>query len=173
MLLRHRNRIFSRRSGLTALAVAILSINAVVATPAYAVVPTSHSEVDTDERGLAMQGYDPVAYFAEGAPRKGNPHFKVTHDGATYHFASADNMKLFKADPGAYLPQYGGFCAMGAAMGHKFDGDPNVWKIVDNKLYLNFNPDVGRRWSTDIPTNIVRANDNWPTIKKQTPEELK
>lgn len=61
---------------------------------------------------------------------------------------------------------------MGTAMGQKFEGYPNVWRIVDNKLYLNFNPVVGRRWSEDVPTNIVRANDNWLVIKLKTPEEL-
>jgi hypothetical protein len=70
------------------------------------------------------------------------------------------------------MPEYGGFCAMGVSMGKKFEGDPNVWKVVDNKLYLNFNPDVGRRWNEDIPTNIDRANENWPEIKAKTPEEL-
>jgi hypothetical protein len=61
---------------------------------------------------------------------------------------------------------------MGTAMNHKFEGDPKVWKVVDNKLYLNFNPDVGRRWSQDIPGNIVRADENWPQIKDKTPKEV-
>lgn len=162
----------SRLTGLAAVAAAIISVSGVGATAAHAVVPSSHSEVNTDANGLAMQGYDPVAYFAEGAPQKGSPEFKVTQNNATYYFASAENKKRFEADPMAYLPQYGGFCAMGTAMGKKFEGDPNVWKIVDNKLYLNFNPDVGRRWGEDIPGHITQANGNWPEIKAMTPEAL-
>lgn len=162
----------SRFTYMAAAAVLALSGGAFAVTSANAAVPTSTSAIDTDASGLAMQGYDPVAYFTQGAPQKGNPAFKVTEGGATYYFATAANQAKFKAQPAAYLPQYGGFCAMGASMGKKFEGDPNVWKVVDNKLYLNFNPDVGRRWNEDIPTNIDRANENWPEIKAKTPEEL-
>lgn len=143
-----------------------------LASAAQAVVPTSPSAVDTDDHGVAMQGYDPVAYFSEGAPHQGDPKFMVKHDGATYYFASAENMKRFQKNPTAYLPQYGGFCAMGTAMHMKLEGDPKVWHIVDKKLYINFNPDVDRRWSDDVPLNISRANTNWPEIKSQTPDAL-
>ena len=160
------------RSRLMLAAAAFVAFGSMSSMPAFAADPTSTHEVDVDATGIAMQGYDPVAYFTDGAPRKGNPQFKIVENGATYYFASADNMKRFQASPAAYLPQYGGFCAMGTAMGKKFDGDPKVWKIVDKKLYLNFNPDVGRRWGEDIPTNIDRANDNWPTIRSKTPAEL-
>ncbi len=157
------------------LAVAISSMIAVgggLSTAAKAVVPSSTSAVDTDEHGIAMQGYDPVAYFTDGAPHQGDPKFKVSHDGATYYFASAGNMKRFKKNPTNYLPQYGGFCAMGTSLHQKFEGDPKVWHIVDNKLYLNVNQDVDRRWGDDVPTNITRANENWPEIKGKTPAEL-
>ena len=160
---------FSRK---TLLAAAALSFGALGASPALAVIDQSTAAIDTDEAGVAMQGYDPVAYFTNGAPTKGDARFKLEHDGATYLFANARNLKKFKANPNAYLPQYGGFCAMGASLGRKFEGDPKVWKIVDGKLYLNFNPDVGKRWSQDVPGNITRANQNWPTIKNKTPHEL-
>lgn len=162
----------SRLTRLAALTAVALSISGVASSPAFAIDPTSKAAINTDPEGLAMQGYDPVAYFTDGAPQKGDARFKVAREGATYYFASAANMERFKANPAAYLPQFGGFCAMGTAMGKKFEGDPKVWKIVDNKLFLNFNPDVGRRWGEDIPTNITRANDNWPTIMTKTPEEL-
>jgi YHS domain-containing protein len=154
------------------LAASILVAAGGLSSAAQAVVQTSASAVDTDEHGLAMQGYDPVAYFSEGAPHQGDPRFKLNHDGATYYFASADNLKRFKKNPTAYLPQYGGFCAMGTAMHQKLEGDPKVWHIVDKKLYINFNPDVDRRWSDDVPLNISRANTNWPEIKAQTPDAL-
>jgi YHS domain-containing protein len=161
-----------RPSPLAALAVVALTTSSFISTPALAIVPDSRSEVDTDEKGLALQGYDAVAYFTDGQPKKGDPRFQTKLKGVTYYFASADHLKKFKASPNAYLPQFGGFCAMGTAMSHKFEGDPNVWKIVDNKLYLNFNPDVGRRWSQDVPGNISRADDNWPQIKDKTPKEI-
>lgn len=161
-----------RSSSFVALAAVAFAASSFTVTPALAVVPDSKAAVDTDDKGLAMQGYDPVAYFTDGEPRKGVPKYTIEHDGARYYFASADHLQKFKAHPEAYLPRFGGFCAMGTAMGHKFEGDPNVWKVVDKKLYLNFNPDVGKRWGQDIPGNISRADDNWPQIKDKTPKEL-
>lgn len=149
-----------------------LTFGGMSATPAFSIVHDSASKVDTDTSGLAMQGYDPVAYFAEGAPHKGDSRFRVMHDGATYYFVNSDNMKRFQENPASYLPQYGGFCAMGTAMGYKFEGDPKVWHIVDKKLYLNVNPDVDRRWSENVPTNLSRADGNWPKIQAKTPDEL-
>jgi len=157
---------------LAALVAATLGGSSLVATSAWAIVPDSKSTVDTDEKGLALQGYDAVAYFTDGQPKKGDPKFQTKLNGVTYYFASADHLKKFKAHPDAYMPQFGGFCAMGTALNHKFEGDPNVWKVVDNKLYLNVSPATGKRWSQDIPGNIARADDNWPQIKEKTPKEL-
>ena len=161
-----------RLSSLAGFSAAFLIASSVALTQAHAVVPQSTSAVDTNEAGLAMRGYDAVAYFTDGVPVKGKPDFKVEHEGATYYFASADHLQKFKADPAAYLPQYGGFCAMGAAIGRKVEGDPTVWKVVDQKLYLNFNPDVAVRWGKDIPGNVAKADGNWPDIRNKTPKEL-
>ena len=161
-----------RPSPLAALAAVALAASSLISTPSLAIVPDSNSAVDTDEKGLALQGYDAVAYFSDGQPRKGDPKFQTKLDGATYYFASADHLKKFKANPAAYMPQFGGFCAMGTALNKKFEGDPNVWKVVDSKLFLNVSPDTGKRWSQDIPGNVARANDNWPQIKDKTPKEL-
>jgi YHS domain-containing protein len=161
-----------KSSSFVALAAAALVASSLTSAPALAIVPDSKANVDTDDKGLAMQGYDPVAYFTDGEPKKGNSRFQLKHKGATYYFASAEHLQKFKDSPDYYLPVFGGFCAMGTAMGHKFEGDPNVWKIVDKKLYLNFNPDVGKRWSQDIPTNIAHADANWPQIKDKTPKDL-
>jgi YHS domain-containing protein len=161
-----------RLSSLAALSAAALVTGLVAAPQAQAIVPTSTASVDTDESGVAMQGYDPVAYFADGEPKKGKPEFKLERDGATYYFASAEHLQKFKANPVSYLPQYGGFCAMGTSLGKKFEGDPKLWHIVDQKLYLNVNPDVDAHWAKDISGNVVRANDNWPEIKGKTPQEL-
>ena len=160
-----------RPSPLAALAAVALATSSFISTPALAIVPDSKFAADTDEKGIALEGYDAVAYFADGQPKKGDPKFQTKLNGVTYYFASADHLKKFKANPDAYQPQFGGFCAMGTDMNHKFEGDPNVWKIVD-KLYLNFNPEVGRRWGQDIPGNIARADDNLPQIEDKTPKEL-
>lgn len=115
--------------------------------------------------GLAVHGYDVVAYFTEGKPVEGSGDFTATHEGATYQFSSADNRDKFSANPAAYAPQYGGYCAFGTAMGRKFDGDPTAWKIVEDKLYLNLNKDVQARWIADVPGFIKGAENNWSIIE--------
>ncbi len=129
-------------------------------------------ELNTTTTGLALQGYDPVAYFTEGQPTKGDWQITTLHDDAMYRFANEENKAAFEANPAAYLPAYGGYCAFGAAMGFKFDGDPNYWKIVDNKLYLNLSEGIQKRWEGDIPGFIEQASTNWETISEKTPAEL-
>jgi YHS domain-containing protein len=103
---------------------------------------------------------------------KGSAAFSATHDGATYHFASAANRDAFLAEPARFAPAYGGFCAMGAALGKKLDIDPTQFKVVDGRLYLNVNADVFKRWAQDIPTNIGNADQNWPGIANKAPNTL-
>ena len=91
--------------------------------------------------------------------------FQATHEGATYRFASAAHRDAFAADPAKYAPQYGGYCAFGTAMGRKFDGDPNAWKVVDGKLYLNLNKKIQERWLGDVPGFVRGADNNWPIIR--------
>ena len=129
-------------------------------------------DVNTTNTGLALQGYDPVAYFTLGEPTEGNWKITSAYNGATYRFASEEHKAAFEADPEAYLPQYGGFCAFGAAMGFKFDGDPEHWKVVDGELFLNISKDVQERWVTDIPGYVQKADVNWETIEDKAPEEL-
>ncbi|ETW94440.1 MAG: hypothetical protein ETSY1_34825 [Candidatus Entotheonella factor] len=122
--------------------------------------------------GLAMRGYDPVAYFTEGKPAIGTATYTATHNGATYRFATEEHLKTFKANPENYVPQYGGFCAFGVTVGAKFDGDPALWKIVDGKLYLNLNPDIQEQWEKDIAGHITKADKGWPTIKDKAAADL-
>lgn len=129
-------------------------------------------EINASSTGLAMQGYDPVAYFTAGEATKGDYRITALHDEALYRFSSEENKVAFEANPEAYLPAYGGYCAFGAAMGFKFDGDPNHWKIVDNKLYLNLSKDIQERWEGDIPGFIESASANWETIAEKSPAEL-
>lgn len=113
---------------------------------------------------VAVSGYDPVAYFTAGKPVEGSKAFTATWMGAEYHFASAANRDRFKADPARYAPQYGGYCAWAVSQGYTAPSDPKVWKIVDGRLYLNYDASVGRKWSTDIPGHIAKANANWPKV---------
>ena len=139
-----------------------------------ALVPASAYAVDEVNitQGLAVHGYDVVAYFTEGKPVEGKAGYTATHDGATYRFSSAENRDKFAANPAAYAPQYGGYCAFGTAMGRKFDGDPQAWHIKDGKLYLNLNKKVQERWKTDIPGFIRGADNNWPIIETVADADL-
>lgn len=129
-------------------------------------------DVNATSTGLAIRGYDPVAYFTEKQPTRGNWKITATHNGATYRFASEANKKKFLADPAKFIPAYGGYCAFGTAMGFKFDGDPNVWKVVDNKLYLNLSKDIQTRWEGKVTEFISTADTKWKAIKDKAPEAL-
>lgn len=122
--------------------------------------------INTDASGLALQGYDVVAYQTAMQPTRGSEEFTATHDGATYRFASAENRDRFRADPARYLPAYGGFCAMGVAVGRKFDVDPLAFTVVDGRLYLNKDLGTRRMWMRDISGNNVKADANWPTVQR-------
>ena len=145
---------------------------AVTSAPAaYAYDENSTASINV-ERGVALKGHDPVAYFTQGKATPGSARYVATHAGATYQFASVANQQAFLANPAKYAPQYGGFCAMGAALGKKLDVDPTVFKVVDGKLYLNVNADVFQKWSEDVPGHIKTANQNWPAIADQAPSAL-
>ena len=134
------------------------------AAETVAAEPEETIQYFTDGAGLAIRGTDPVAYFTEGGPVAGSSEFTYTWNNATWQFASAENRDLFVANPEQYAPQYGGYCAWAVSQGYTAAIDPNAWKIVDGKLYLNFNKGVQRRWERDIPGNITRANANWPGV---------
>lgn len=114
--------------------------------------------------GLAIRGYDPVAYFRDGGPRPGKPEFTVHHGGAAWRFASAEHKALFEADPERYLPAYGGFCAYGTARGYLVKIEPEAWSIVDGRLYLNYDLGVRKSWLGRTKTYIARADGNWPRL---------
>ncbi len=120
----------------------------------------------------AVQGYDVVSYQTGKRPIRGNGNFVAVHDGATYQFSSADNQKAFEKDPERYVPAYGGYCAFGTSVGKKFIGDPEVWRIVDGKLYLNLDTSIQSEWLKDVPGRIRSANANWPDIKDKNPASL-
>ncbi|MBC8151587.1 MAG: YHS domain protein [Bacteroidetes bacterium] len=113
----------------------------------------------------AIRGYDPVAYFTASKPVKGLKNLTYDWKDVTWSFASQANLDAFKANPGKYAPQYGGYCAYGLSEGHKAPTDPDAFTIVDDKLYLNYNPKVKTMWGKDRDSRIKKANENWPTVK--------
>ncbi|UTW55358.1 YHS domain-containing (seleno)protein [Kordiimonas sp. SCSIO 12610] len=129
------------------------------------------SMASADVNTVAVGGYDAVSYHS-GSPVRGSGNHTASYKGATYLFASEDNLKAFNKNPAKYAPAYGGYCAYGAAVGKKFVGDPTVWKIVDGTLYLNLNADVSKVWHKDISGNIKKADANWKTIANVAAEDL-
>jgi YHS domain-containing protein len=117
---------------------------------------------------MAIDGYDPVAFFTEQKPVKGSPEFRSDFQGSTFQFASAAHRDAFAADPSKYAPQYGGYCAYGMAKGYKAAIDPAAFTVVSDKLYLNYSETVRSRWVMDIPGYIRKADVNWPDVKKVT-----
>jgi YHS domain-containing protein len=113
---------------------------------------------------LAVGGHDPVAYFKVGRPVPGVAQFSLEHKGATWRFASKENLDAFRANPAAYAPQYGGYCAWAVSQNYTASGDPRYWKIVNGKLYLNYDASVQATWEKDIPGFIAKADRNWPGV---------
>ena len=134
---------------------------AAAAPAAFAAQPETYTSRLSD---LAVGGYDPVAYFSVGAETKGDAQYTTEYKGAEWRFASAENLATFKADPEAYAPQYGGYCAWAVSQGYTAPGNPRNWRIVDGKLYLNYNDKVQADWEKDIPGFVAKANANWPGV---------
>ena len=115
-------------------------------------------------QGVAVGGYDAVAYFKDGKAQRGDEAITLEHGGAIWRFATKDNRDLFAKDPAKYEPQYGGYCAWAVSQGYTAKGDPNAWKIVDGRLYLNYNKSVQSTWEKNAKANIGKADINWPKI---------
>lgn len=145
---------FNRRSFLCSLAVTPL-----LARPVLAASPDIFA-VD----GLAIRGTDPVAYFTDAMPVAGSPDHTLMWRGATWQFASVANRAAFEADPTAYAPQYGGYCAYAASKGAVATTVPEAWTVHEGKLYLNYSTSVRGIWSQDVAGNIALADANWPSI---------
>ncbi len=119
----------------------------------------------TNWRGLALSGYDPVSYFVAGKPVAGDSAHTLKWMDATWRFSSAENLALFRANSGAYAPQYGGYCAWAVANGYTASADPEAWRIVEGRLYLNYSAEVQEEWEVDIPGFIARADQSWPRLR--------
>lgn len=150
----------------------ILTMPALGLGPVLAFDPASPAPINVERSGVGLKGYDPLGYFNEGKPVEGDPTITAVHDGTAYVFASEANRDAFIVDPDRYLPEYGGFCALATSYGKKVDIDPNAWKIVDGKLYVQANMRAAEIWEKDISGNIDKADANWPEIKDKAPNDL-
>ena len=144
---------FSRRTLLTA------TIALFVATAAPAMQPMTFVP-----DGVAIRGYDPVAYFTESRPVIGSAEFSAEWNDATWHFASAENREMFLSGPEHYAPQYGGYCSWGVSRGYLVPTIPEAWGIYEDRLYLNANLRALELWNGNIPANKAKADANWPTL---------
>lgn len=114
--------------------------------------------------GIAIDGYDPVAYFTESKAVKGLPNHTSAWDGATLQFASAENKAMFDADPEKFAPKYGGYCAYAVSKGYTASIDPDAWSIHEDRLYLNYSKSVRALWSARKRHHISQADANWPSV---------
>ncbi|GMQ46556.1 YHS domain-containing (seleno)protein [Vibrio sp. 10N] len=131
-------------------------------TSVFAIEP-----VYSDFFGKAIRGYDPVAYFTEGKPVKGDRDYTYRWNKAKWYFSSQKHLDLFIENPNKYAPQYGGYCAWAVSKGYTAKIDPNAWYLHNDKLYLNYSRSVQSTWQQDIPGNIASAVKNWPTLLTQ------
>ncbi len=113
------------------------------------------------EDGIALAGYDPVAYFTMEEAVQGSDQYTVEYEGAVWRFASQEHADLFLREPEKYQPKYGGFCAFGVAKGYRMKPDMTAWEIHDGQLYLYFDTDVADVWAADRPGNEAAANAKW------------
>ena len=116
---------------------------------------------------VAIQGYDPVAYFESNKAIEGNKEITSEYNGAIYYFSSESNKSLFLKNPSYYEPQFGGYCAYGMSEGYEAPIQPEAFTIVDNKLYLNYNLEVREMWSKEQKIRIENAFNNWDRIQKK------
>jgi len=148
----------NRRTFLIATASAIPAA-ALLAQPAAAAQPPVFATGN-----IAINGYDPVAYFTEGEPVEGAAEFSSEWEGATVLFASAEHKVMFDADPEAFAPKYGGYCAYAVSKGYTASTDPSAWTVHEGRLYLNYSRSVRALWTTRRSSHIQSADANWPSV---------
>lgn len=150
----------------------IKSASVAVAMAASSLAFAVDNNINVTTNDVAIHGYDPVSYFTEGKATKGKEMYSATYEGAIYKFSSKSNRDQFKSNPDKYAPQFGGYCAMGVVLNQKLDVDPNAWYIADNKLYLNLNKTVQKKWMEDVSGNIDTADRTWNGIEHVSAEVL-
>ncbi|MCV2873010.1 YHS domain protein [Defluviimonas sp. WL0050] len=143
-------------------AILVIPVAGTILRPALAAEPEVYAP-----NGVAMGGYDPVAYFTDGRPVMGKAAHALRWRGALWYFASAEAMESFEMNPAGYAPQYGGYCAYAMSKGAIAPTVPEAFTVHDGRLYMNFSTEVRTIWSGDIPGNIALANGNWPAALGQ------
>ncbi|MFK7732608.1 MAG: YHS domain-containing (seleno)protein [Pseudomonadales bacterium] len=132
----------------------VMAINATAADP-----------INTSFFGnIAIEGYDPVAYFQQNQAVEGSKKYQHEWQGAKWNFSSGANRDLFAADPTKYAPQYGGYCAYAVSQNTTAGVDPDQFTILDGKLYLNYNAKIQKKWQQDRDSYIDQADKNWPKV---------
>ncbi|MEM7155665.1 MAG: YHS domain-containing (seleno)protein [Myxococcota bacterium] len=129
-------------------------------------------DINLDEQGRGLRGFDPLAYHTDGQALLGRAEHTFEWKGAKWQFSSEENMKKFSAEPERYSPANGGWCTFGVVLGKKFDGDPSVWLIDDDSLYVFLNEEVKAKFLEDQAGNMTKVKTNWPTIENQSPAAL-
>ena len=124
----------------------------------------SKSLLNLDKSGVALQGYDPVAFFTQNRPVKGNPQFESKYADARYFFSSAEDKAIFDANPAKYEPQFGGFCAYGVSRGHTVPIKIEAFQIVNGRLLMQYDLDVKNDFNKDPQGNLQKADQNWPRL---------
>lgn len=127
----------------------------------------NYGAYNTDDSGIALDGYSPVSYLDQQKAVKGNKEFKVTHQGISYYFVNSAEMKKFNANPNKYTPAYGGWCALGIGLGKHFRTDPNKFMIVDGKVHMflnNIEVDAKNVWMNDEAKWKADAEKNWKKL---------
>ena len=155
-----------RKAGRTFAVVACWLVAACATAPARISQEKPVDEIN-NRQGLALEGYDPVAYFREKKPISGNTDITYAWKGATYRFATAEHRDSFQADPEHYAPQFGGYCAYAVSLGTTADGDPFQWTVEGDKLFVNNNAFAAKLWNRRRSKNIGLGIMNWPLIPKQ------
>jgi YHS domain-containing protein len=120
--------------------------------------------VNRDRNGVALQGYDPVAYFTDRKPTKGDPQFKTVYRGAVYYFATREHQQLFEREPARYEPAFGGYCGYAASINRLSPISPEFWEVIDGRLVLQHNQKALDAWHQDVPGNLKKADANWPGL---------
>lgn len=137
-----------------------------LAVMSLALIASAQSKalLNLDKNGLAIQGYDPVAFFTDRKPVKGSEKFPYRHNGATYYFATKEHRDAFKAEPAKFEPQFGGYCAYGVSRGKLVEIDVEAFQIVDGKLLLQYSKGVRDDFNKDTKGNLAKASTNWPAL---------
>jgi len=149
---------FTRRSAITVILASCLSM---AATITFA----QDHPVKTDDKRVALKGYDPVSYFTEKKPEQGNKEFSSEYDDTVYWFKNSDHRDQFSSNPDKFAPQYDGYCAIALSKGKKVEADPLAWAIKNDRLYVFFGTPGVPIFKKESNSVIKKSKNNWPKLK--------